>query len=168
MRTFSHQTISSKMLARTAALAAAASFLAIAGTANAAEPESCKTVRISDVGWTDLASTNASFVTVLKALGYTPQVKTLGVPVTYSSMKNKDIDVFLGNWMPAQKDAIGPYLADKSIDSVGVNLEAPSTRSAPTPPAPSSASRISRTSPSTRPNSTARSTASSRAMKAMA
>ncbi|MDE1158033.1 MAG: choline ABC transporter substrate-binding protein [Neorhizobium sp.] len=111
------------MFAGTAALAVAVSFVAFAGTASAAEPESCKTVRISDVGWTDLASTNASFVAVLKALGYTPQVKTLGVPVTYSSMKNKDIDVFLGNWMPAQKDAIGPYTADKSIDSIGVNLE---------------------------------------------
>ena len=102
---------------------AAVSIFAIAGAAAAAEPEACKTVRISDVGWTDLASTNASFVFVLDALGYKPDVKTLGVPVTYASMKNKDIDVFLGNWMPAQKDAIGPYLADKSIDSVGVNLE---------------------------------------------
>ncbi|AXV15925.1 glycine/betaine ABC transporter substrate-binding protein [Neorhizobium sp. SOG26] len=102
---------------------AAASLLAIAGTANAAEPEACQTVRISDVGWTDLASTNGSFVTILKALGYKPDVKTLGVPVTYSSMKNKDIDVFLGNWMPAQAGAIKAYLDDKSIETITVNLE---------------------------------------------
>lgn len=101
----------------------AVSILAIAGTASAAEPEACKTVRISDVGWTDLASTNAAFITVLEALGYEPDVKTIGVPVTFSSMKNKDIDVFLGNWMPAQKDAIQPYIDDKSIETVAVNLE---------------------------------------------
>jgi glycine betaine/proline transport system substrate-binding protein len=27
----------------------------------------------------------------------------LSVPVTYASMKNKDIDVFLGNWMPSME-----------------------------------------------------------------
>jgi glycine betaine/proline transport system substrate-binding protein len=102
---------------------AAASLFAVAGTANAAEPEACKTVRISDVGWTDLASTNGTFVTLLEALGYKPDVKTLGVPVTYSSMKNKDIDVFLGNWMPAQTGAIKAYLDDKSIETITVNLE---------------------------------------------
>jgi glycine betaine/proline transport system substrate-binding protein len=102
---------------------ATASLLTAAGTASAAEPETCKTVRISDVGWTDLASTNASFIAVIEALGYKADVKTLGVPVTYSSMKNKDIDVFLGNWMPAQTGAIKPYLDDKSIETITVNLE---------------------------------------------
>ncbi|MVA81309.1 choline ABC transporter substrate-binding protein [Agrobacterium vitis] len=105
------------------ALALAGCVAAFSPAAFAAEAASCGTVRISDVGWTDLASTNASFVTVLEALGYKADVKTLGVPVTYSSMKNKDIDVFLGNWMPAQKEAIQQYLDDKSIDSVAVNLE---------------------------------------------
>ncbi|MBB4952837.1 glycine betaine/proline transport system substrate-binding protein [Agrobacterium vitis] len=105
------------------ALALAGCMTAFGQTALAAEAASCGTVRISDVGWTDLASTNASFIAVLEALGYKADVKTLGVPVTYSSMKNKDIDVFLGNWMPAQKDAIQPYLDDKSIESVTANLD---------------------------------------------
>lgn len=104
-------------------LATTVSTLLLAQTAQAADAKSCATVRISDVGWTDLASTNAAFTTVLKGLGYKPDVKTLGVPVTYSSMKNKDIDIFLGNWMPAQNGAIKDYLADKSIESVTVNLE---------------------------------------------
>ncbi|MDM9628884.1 choline ABC transporter substrate-binding protein [Rhizobium sp. S152] len=94
-----------------------------ATTAFAAEPASCSTVRISDVGWTDLASTNALTTNVLEALGYKVDSKKLGVPVTYASMKNKDIDVFLGNWMPAQTGAIKPYLDDKTIESLSVNLE---------------------------------------------
>lgn len=40
------------------------------GVANAAEPESCKTVRFSDVGWTDITSTTAVASTILEALGY--------------------------------------------------------------------------------------------------
>jgi glycine betaine/proline transport system substrate-binding protein len=45
------------------------------------------------------------------------------VPVTYASLKNKDIDVFLGNWMPTMEGDVRPYLEDGSVESVGVNLE---------------------------------------------
>jgi glycine betaine/proline transport system substrate-binding protein len=49
-------------------------------------------------------------------------VKVLSVPVTYSSLKNKDIDVFLGNWMPTQEADVRPFLTDKSVESIGPNL----------------------------------------------
>ena len=49
----------------------------------------------------------------------TPEVKTLSVPVTYASLKNKDIDVFLGNWMPSMTADIQPYLDDKSVEQIG-------------------------------------------------
>jgi glycine betaine/proline transport system substrate-binding protein len=104
----------------------AASFaLGIAFTAQAAaaEPESCKTVRFADVGWTDIQVTTGATSVVLEALGYAPEVSTLSVPVTYASLKNKDIDVFLGNWMPSMTEDIKPYLADKSVEQIGTNLE---------------------------------------------
>src|SRR5918994_7416362 len=72
--------------------------LATAVPAFAADPESCKTVRFSDVGWTDITATTAAASVVLEALGYQPEVQVLSVPVTYASLKNKDIDVFLGHW----------------------------------------------------------------------
>ena len=75
----------------------------------AAEPESCKTVRFSDVGWTDITATTAVASTVLGGLGYEADVKVLSIPVTYTSMKNKDIDVFLGNWMPTMEADLKPY-----------------------------------------------------------
>lgn len=106
-------------------LGMAAVLLAAAWGVNvqAAEPESCGKVRFSDVGWTDITATTALASTVLKALGYEPKAEVLSVPVTYTSLKNKDIDVFLGNWMPTMKADIEPYLADKSVESLGVNLE---------------------------------------------
>jgi glycine betaine/proline transport system substrate-binding protein len=100
----------------------AASFLVLAGTASAAEPESCGTVRFSDVGWTDITATTATASVLLKALGYETDVKVLSVPVTYSSLKNKDIDIFLGNWMPTQEADVRPFLTDKSVESFGPNL----------------------------------------------
>ena len=60
---------------------------------------------------------------ILEALGYAPEVQVLSVPVTYTSLKSKDIDVFLGNWMPTMEADIKPYLEDKSVESIKMNLE---------------------------------------------
>ncbi|CAN7404126.1 choline ABC transporter substrate-binding protein [Rhizobium sp. LjRoot258] len=103
--------------------ATAVAALSVATAAFAADPDSCSAVRLSDVGWTDITATTATTAVILKNLGYEPDVKVLSVPVTYQSMKNKDIDVFLGNWMPAQKKDVQPYLDEKTVDSLGVNLE---------------------------------------------
>jgi glycine betaine/proline transport system substrate-binding protein len=94
------------------------------GAAQAADPESCQTVRFSDVGWTDITATTATTAEVLKGLGYEPEVEgPLSVPVTYTSLKNNDIDVFLGNWMPTMEADVRPFLDDGSVENVGVNLE---------------------------------------------
>ena len=84
-------------------IAAAALMLGscLVGTAFAAEPESCKNVRFSDVGWTDGQVTNGSVQTILEALGYTTETKTVSMPVTFASLKNKDLDVFLDTWLPS-------------------------------------------------------------------
>jgi len=93
------------------------------GTAQAAEPASCQKVRFSDVGWTDITATTALTKTVLKGLGYEPSDELLSVPVTYVSLKNKNIDVFLGNWMPSMAGDAKPYFDDKSVESLRANLE---------------------------------------------
>ena len=60
---------------------------------------------------------------MLDALGYETDISVLSVPVTYTAMKNKDIDVFLGNWMPTMEGDVRPYLDDGSVESLRVNLE---------------------------------------------
>ncbi len=97
--------------------------IALVGPALAAEPDSCKTVRFSDVGWTDITATTAATSTVLQALGYDTETKILSVPVTYASLKNKDIDIFLGNWMPTMEGDIKAYREDGSVETVRTNLE---------------------------------------------
>ena len=93
-----------------------------AAAASAGDPPSCQSVRLSDVGWTDVTATTATFSVLLRHLGYQPQITVLSVPVTYASMKNKDIDVFLGDWMPTQEGDIHNYLADHSVTVTGANL----------------------------------------------
>src|SRR5580700_9320789 len=96
--------------------------LGLARPVQAVEAASCRTVRLSDIGWTDVTTTTALAASVLRELGYDPQVTVLSVPVTYASMKNKDIDVFLGNWMPTQEGDRRAFVADGSVDVLGANL----------------------------------------------
>ena len=82
----------------------------------------CNTVRFSDVGWTDITATTAVATTILDALGYETETLVLSVPVTYTSMANGDIDVFLGNWMPTMEADIAPYREAGTVDTVRMNL----------------------------------------------
>ncbi len=97
--------------------------LGFVATSAQAEDATCKKVRFADVGWTDIQVTTGTTQVILEALGYEAEVKTLSVPVAYASLKNKDIDVFLGNWMPSMTADVKAYMDDKSVESIGVNLE---------------------------------------------
>lgn len=101
----------------------AAMLLAGTATVQAADSEACKNVRFADVGWTDIQATTAVAGVVLDALGYSQEVQVLSVPVTYQSLKNKDMDVFLGNWMPSMAADVQPFLDDGSVESIAQNLE---------------------------------------------
>ncbi|GKX33500.1 MAG: glycine/betaine ABC transporter substrate-binding protein [Rhizobiaceae bacterium MnEN-MB40S] len=107
----------------TTSILAFAMSAAIAAPSLAADPESCGTVTFSDVGWTDITATTAATTSVLEALGYEADVKVLSVPVTYTALKEGDIDVFLGNWMPTMEADIAPYREDGSVETVRENLE---------------------------------------------
>ncbi|MDY8107704.1 choline ABC transporter substrate-binding protein [Fulvimarina sp. 2208YS6-2-32] len=95
---------------------------ALCAPASAQVADACKAVSFSDVGWTDITTTTATTKHILEGLGYEVDVKILSVPVTFASMESDDVDIFLGNWMPAQKGAIQPYLDSGEIEVVGTNL----------------------------------------------
>ncbi|WP_084332636.1 choline ABC transporter substrate-binding protein [Marinobacterium jannaschii] len=89
----------------------------------AAEPAQCQTVKFTDPGWTDINSTNALASTVLQGLGYNTEISTLAVPIGFEALKSSEIDVFLGNWMPAQQKFIDKYVTPGDIEQVRTNLE---------------------------------------------
>jgi glycine betaine/proline transport system substrate-binding protein len=96
--------------------------LLLGQAAGAAEPEACRLVRMADPGWTDVTSTNAIAGIVLGALDYEQRVATLSVPITYVGMQKGQVDVFLGNWMPAQDALAAPLIRDGKIDRLHANL----------------------------------------------
>lgn len=111
------------ILSRLAAVLAATTMLTGGvSAAFAAEPEECRQITFSDVGWSDITATTALATTVLQALGYTTETKILSVPVTYTALSTDDVDVFLGNWMPTMQADIGPYAEAGTVDTVRTNL----------------------------------------------
>jgi len=105
-----------------AGLAFGASLFSMSMSASAGDAASCQTVRLSDVGWTDITAITAMTSDILEQMGYKGDIKQLAVPVTFASMKSKDIDVFLGNWMPSMVADIEAYSKDGSVETVGPNL----------------------------------------------
>lgn len=112
------------MSTRVSLFGAALTAMIIGATAPAVanDAAACKQVRFSDVGWTDITSTTAAASLVLEALGYETKTQILSVPVTYTAMKNKDIDVFLGNWMPSMAGDSDPFTKDGSVETLSTNL----------------------------------------------
>lgn len=99
------------------------SALALVAVASQAQAQAnCSTVTFSDVGWTDITATTAATSIVLEALGYDTEIKVLSVPVTYISLAEGDVDVFLGNWMPTMEGDIAPYREAGTVDTVRANL----------------------------------------------
>ena len=107
------------MLNKAKKTAIAISMASVSGLTMAAD---CSTVRFSDVGWTDITATTAVTSEIVEGLGYKTKTQLLSVPVTYTSLANGDIDVFLRNWMPTMQADIEPYLKAGTVEDLGANL----------------------------------------------
>ncbi|ELX4196975.1 choline ABC transporter substrate-binding protein [Vibrio vulnificus] len=99
------------------------SIMALSAFSFIAAANQCQTVRFADVGWTDITATTAVTSQLLKGMGYQTKTDLLSVPVTYSSMANGDVDVFLGNWMPTMEGDIAKYRDSGEVETVKANLE---------------------------------------------
>jgi glycine betaine/proline transport system substrate-binding protein len=87
-----------------------------------AEADSCATVRIADLGWTDIALTNATAEVILNALGYQTEQSLLGLDVTYVSLEEGEIDLFQGNWRPFQDEQYKRFFDEGLVEDLGQNL----------------------------------------------
>ena len=85
--------------------------------------DSCSPVRMADPGWSDIAATNALAGVVLEAMGYKTKVDSLAVPITYGGLRDNQIDVFLGNWMPAQQGFHDQFVATNKVTQLAENLQ---------------------------------------------
>ncbi|MCF5657533.1 choline ABC transporter substrate-binding protein [Pseudomonas poae] len=92
-------------------------------SANAHAQAGCETVKMADPGWSDIAATNAITGFLLTGMGYKPKVDTLAVPITFGGLKDGKVDVFLGNWMPAQQGFYDKFVANGDVVQLAKNLD---------------------------------------------
>ncbi len=96
--------------------------ICMAGPLWAADPESCKAVRMADLGWTDIVLTNTTAEDILAALGYEPSQTLLGLDVSFVSLREGNMDIFQGNWRPVQNEQYKEFFDDGSVEVLGQNL----------------------------------------------
>lgn len=89
--------------------------LTLASGAWAQEPQSCKKVRFAEIGWADISATTGVAMTLTEALGYQPSKTMVSVPIAFTGVKNKQIDVFLGYWSPSMDSIVEPFTRDNSV-----------------------------------------------------
>ncbi|MBV4497792.1 choline ABC transporter substrate-binding protein [Pseudomonas sp. SWRI12] len=99
-----------------------AGLLALSSVSAWAE-QSCETVKMADPGWSDIAATNAITGFLLDGMGYKAKVDTLAVPITFGGLKEGQVDVFLGNWMPAQQGFYDKFVANGDVTQLAKNLD---------------------------------------------
>ena len=88
-----------------------------------ADDSNCATVKMADPGWSDIAATNAITGVLLDGMGYKAKVDTLAVPITFGGLKDGQVDVFLGNWMPAQQGFYDKFVASGDVTQLAKNLD---------------------------------------------
>jgi glycine betaine/proline transport system substrate-binding protein len=108
---------------RKALLLGTVGWLLAMGGAQAAEPESCATVRLAEPGWSDLALTTGIAEFLLESLGYGAESQVLGIPVIYQAMENGQLDAFLGYWDPAMETYYVEFRDRGTVETVSRNLE---------------------------------------------
>lgn len=60
---------------------------------------------------------------LLEPLGYATRRHDVGLQVVYQGLASGDIDVFLGGWLPAQREMFAPLEADGTIVSLANNVD---------------------------------------------
>ncbi|MGE8352698.1 MAG: choline ABC transporter substrate-binding protein [Pseudomonas protegens] len=76
----------------------------------AAEPASCKAVRMGVVNWTDVIATSAMADVLLGGLGYDSKQTSAVQQIIFAGIRDQRLDIFLGYWKPAMDKNIAPFL----------------------------------------------------------
>lgn len=87
----------------------------LTGTASAAEPASCKNVRLGVVNWTDVIATSAMTNVLLDDLGYNVKQTSASQQIIFAGIRDQRLDMFLGYWNPLMTQTIAPFVEQKQV-----------------------------------------------------
>lgn len=103
-------------------LSTCALLFSLTATSAMADAESCKSVRLANLGWTDILLTDATAEVILSALGYKPSQSLLALGIAYESLHTNNVDIFQGNWRPVQDENFKEYFDKGWVVDLGENL----------------------------------------------
>jgi len=89
----------------------------VAGPVQAAEK-----VTLGYVDWPGVTVKTTVAARILELMGYEAEMKSLAVPVVFKGLANKDLDIFMGAWLPTMKSISDKYFNDGQIMELTVNL----------------------------------------------
>ncbi|MDQ0651193.1 choline ABC transporter substrate-binding protein [Pseudomonas cedrina] len=87
----------------------------LSAQAMAAEPASCKNIRMGVVSWTDVVATSGMADVLLNGLGYNSKQTSAVQQIIFAGIRDKRLDIFLGYWKPAMDNNIAPFLAARQV-----------------------------------------------------
>ncbi len=87
------------------------------GPSQAADP-----ITLGHVDWPGVTVKTYVAAGIMNHLGYETDMKALAVPVVFKGLSSKDLDVFLGAWLPTMKSISEKYFKEGSITALAVNL----------------------------------------------
>ncbi|EIK98629.1 QAT family ABC transporter substrate-binding protein [Pseudomonas sp. M47T1] len=88
---------------------------AMLSTVQAAEPESCKNVRLGVVNWTDVMATSAMTQVLLDGLGYDTKQTSASQQIIFAGIRDQRLDLFLGYWNPLMTQTITPFVQQNQV-----------------------------------------------------
>lgn len=74
------------------------------------------------VNWPGVTVKTHVAAQILSHLGYEIDMKMLSVPIVFKGLANKDLDIFLGAWLPTMKSIAEKYLEEGSVIAITINL----------------------------------------------
>ncbi len=89
--------------------------LLASGPLFAAEPATCKKVRMGVVNWTDVIATSAMAQVLLEEMGYEVKQTSAAQQIIFAGIRDNRLDIFLGYWKPAMDANIKPFVEQGQV-----------------------------------------------------
>lgn len=83
--------------------------------AHAADPASCKSVRLGVVNWTDVIATSSLAQVLLDGLGYETRQTSASQQIIFAGIRDQRLDVFLGYWNPLMTATLTPFVDQQQV-----------------------------------------------------
>ncbi len=96
--------------------------LAMIASTTARAAEDAPTIRFGVPTWAGVTVQSQVAADLLEAMGYRTQQVSASPAFALNGLKTDDLDVYLGGWMPTEKDMIDPLVKKKEVVVLGTNI----------------------------------------------